>query len=586
LARGLFQTVSASVSADQALGVLEVSTRAAVAGNADLFATVDGLTSVMNAYGNEALGASTQLEASQRVADLFFQTNRLGKTTVEELSRSLGQVAPVAAALEVPFEDVSAALATMTAQGLNTRRSTTFLAQALSNVLRPTDEARRVAGELGVEFSSAALASKGLLGFLADMKMAAGDDQEAMAKLFGSVEAFKAVTILTSEQGIDKFSQSLLQMRDAAGSVDTALEKVSATAGMQGARLREAGKALFQALGFATLGARTSAVKIMADALSTLADLASRNQGLVRLLMGVAAAASAITAGVGGIVAVTAGLAIAKAVLVAYGGVALTAFGAMLPITLALGAAIVGLTAGAALFAYAWRKDLGGIRDSTRSVLGRMRRRFALFVAGFVAEWGRMKKRLAPIFEYVEHQLSMLVYMLFPRLRGEGGRAADVAISLGEAFALMAAGAITSIALVVGGLVEMVYWMRLAFKGTKLLEAIGSGNVGQIGVASAQFAAAGHRPKFGSAKERGLAQLGVDPGTLQLLANQASQQAPGQVVVGGTVPLVIELNEDGRRRMQVQAEAKLEAQERVGNVTAGAKASVVDGGLGVVAGAG
>jgi hypothetical protein len=43
---------------------------------------------------------------------------KLGKTTFEELSQSMFQVAPLAAAMNVPLEEVTAAVGTFTKQGV------------------------------------------------------------------------------------------------------------------------------------------------------------------------------------------------------------------------------------------------------------------------------------------------------------------------------------------------------------------------------------------------------------------------------------------------------------------------------------
>ena len=57
----------------------------------------DGLTSVLNAYGDSVEGATA-------VSDALFVGMRQGKTTIAELSGSLGKVAPLASTLGVSFD--------------------------------------------------------------------------------------------------------------------------------------------------------------------------------------------------------------------------------------------------------------------------------------------------------------------------------------------------------------------------------------------------------------------------------------------------------------------------------------------------
>ena len=78
------------------------------------------LTTIMNAYG---------LEASEvgRVSDVLIQTQNLGKTTVGELSSSMGKIIPTAKANGVALEQVAAGYALMTANGVATAESTTYM---------------------------------------------------------------------------------------------------------------------------------------------------------------------------------------------------------------------------------------------------------------------------------------------------------------------------------------------------------------------------------------------------------------------------------------------------------------------------
>ena len=91
-------------------------------GVTDLSTAVDGITSVVNAYGSDVVSAT---EAS----DLMFTAVKNGKTNFEQLSKSLFNVVPVASALGVSFEDVTAGISSMTAQGVPTSVATTQMRQ-------------------------------------------------------------------------------------------------------------------------------------------------------------------------------------------------------------------------------------------------------------------------------------------------------------------------------------------------------------------------------------------------------------------------------------------------------------------------
>ena len=92
----LYQAISAGVPPDNVFAFLEVASQAAVGGVTDLETAVDGLTTSTNAFGAQGL-------TTTQAADTLFTAVRLGKTTFEELSRSIGAVAPLASASGVSF---------------------------------------------------------------------------------------------------------------------------------------------------------------------------------------------------------------------------------------------------------------------------------------------------------------------------------------------------------------------------------------------------------------------------------------------------------------------------------------------------
>ena len=212
----LYQAISAGVPKDNVFEFMETATKASIGGATELETAVDGLTSVINAYGAENIDAA---EAS----DLMFTAVRLGKTTMDELSRSLFQVNPVAAAMGVEFGDITAALAAMTAQGTPTRVATTQLRQALVELGKEGtvafDAFKEATGKTFPDF----IASGGTVedAFIA-MKAKADEMGVGVGDLFGSVEAGMGVISLTSESGAAAFATNMQAMTDSAGATETA----------------------------------------------------------------------------------------------------------------------------------------------------------------------------------------------------------------------------------------------------------------------------------------------------------------------------------------------------------------------------
>lgn len=221
-ARALYDIISAGASdAAEATSTLAQANRLAIGGVTGVSIAADGLTSILNAYGEAAGGAAS-------VSDAMFVAMRAGKTTVGELSQSIGQVAPIAAQAGVSLEEVLSATAALTKGGIATSESMRGVRQIIASILKPTSEAADEAERLGVKFNATALETRGLSGLLDDLVRANGGSAESMAQLFGGVEALVPVLALTGT-GAKDFTEILASMDDRAGSTEAAVEKMSDT---------------------------------------------------------------------------------------------------------------------------------------------------------------------------------------------------------------------------------------------------------------------------------------------------------------------------------------------------------------------
>lgn len=244
---GLYQAISAG-----ATDAAEVSNRAAelaIAGVSDHKVAVDALTTATNAYKADALTAG---EAS----DALFTAVRAGKTTLSELSGSIGKVAPLAATMGVSFDETTAALATLTLTGVSTGEAATQLRGVMAAVVKPTSQAKAAAAELGLEFNKASLETKGLSGFLDDIA-ASNPTTEQLSALFGRVDALQGVLALSADKG-KAFKGTLDQMQDKAGSAQRAFELMSATLGAQVDRYKAVKNAAYTSLGRAVESSETA----------------------------------------------------------------------------------------------------------------------------------------------------------------------------------------------------------------------------------------------------------------------------------------------------------------------------------------
>jgi TP901 family phage tail tape measure protein len=210
------------------LGILEQSQKAAVGGFSEIGKVSDGVTTILNSYGDALLKGASATEKATKVTDVMIQTQNAGKITVDEYVRLIGQVAPTAAIAGVSLDELSAVIATTTANGLNASMSMAGLGQVINSINRPTQEAVVMAKKLGIEFNSQALQAKGLTGIIQSVTDAGGGNVETMAQLFGSIEALRVVSNLTGPN-LEKLKANLEGMQNSAGLADKAFDKMSDT---------------------------------------------------------------------------------------------------------------------------------------------------------------------------------------------------------------------------------------------------------------------------------------------------------------------------------------------------------------------
>ncbi|WP_314663574.1 phage tail tape measure protein [uncultured Selenomonas sp.] len=268
LTEGTYQAISASVDASKAVDFMRISALGAKAGFTNMTTATDALTTIINAYGMETERASDMM-------DRLIVTQNLGKTTVDEVGKSIGQVIPTAASAGMSIDELLSSVASLTASGTQTSAAMTGLKAALSNIIKPSKDAFETAEALGLQFNQAHLQAVGWAQFLDEIKTATGGNVETMAKLFGSTEALNTVLSLTGN-GANKFRESLDTMADSTGATNEAIKKLDATPAAQLEKavnqLKNAAMELAQ--GLTPLLSRTSRMtKAFAEWLANLSPL-------------------------------------------------------------------------------------------------------------------------------------------------------------------------------------------------------------------------------------------------------------------------------------------------------------------------
>lgn len=237
-----YDLVSSMGDLKEGHAVLEQAAQLSMAGFTSLGGAVNALASVMNAYKKEAGEAA-------KVSDILMQVQNAGVTTIDELQGSLSNVLPTAASLRVRFEEIAAAMATMTSNKIPTAQSTTQLNQALAELAKEGTNAdkafRQITGE-----SFAKFIEKG--GAMVDafdlLRRAAENNNKTLYDLFGSVEAAKAVLNLTGDN-INKFRTNIDNIGKSSGTTSRAVKGLSTSFKTEFDQLKAVGKEMADQFG-------------------------------------------------------------------------------------------------------------------------------------------------------------------------------------------------------------------------------------------------------------------------------------------------------------------------------------------------
>jgi len=189
----MFDAVSAGIQAADTDTFLNEAAILAKGGITSLSTSVDGMTSIMNAYGL-AIGEANQ------VSNAFFVAQKDGKTNVEQLASNIGKAAPIAANLGISYQELMSAGAQLTLSGISTSESFNYLKAVFSNLLKPSTEAEKILRKFGVPVGATQVKAAGLTKTLEALNKVIATNPDEIAKAIPSSEALTAVMALSGEK--------------------------------------------------------------------------------------------------------------------------------------------------------------------------------------------------------------------------------------------------------------------------------------------------------------------------------------------------------------------------------------------------
>lgn len=239
LTKANYDIISAGFSdAAEATNVLIQSVKLAEASVVDVSVAADVLTTTLNAFGYQAADVA-------EVSDVLFQIVRKGKTTMDELGPAVAGVAKTASVAKIPLEEVGAAFAVLTANGIPVREAGTAIRGMLLALGAPTDQAAAALKEVGVTLDD------GLLPAMESLRDVVPQGLDAIRELVPEVEAMKAIA--TAAEDVEGFTDAIGQMEDSTGVVQSGFEDMQETTDRALKRMQGAFRALLVVIGDAFL---------------------------------------------------------------------------------------------------------------------------------------------------------------------------------------------------------------------------------------------------------------------------------------------------------------------------------------------
>lgn len=241
---------------DEALRILKDSAEAAVAGFGDTKEIAIAVTGIINAYGKENISAA-------QATDILFAAVKEGRAEISDFAGNIGRAVPFAKLLGITFDQLAAAVASLTDAGLPARQAVTAILDIENQLISPSQQAKDALLGMGtsIEKLRQEVREKGLIVALQDLLAKNRNNQQVIDALIPSIRGEAGALDLLSRGAAD-YNSHLDKITNSSGIVDQAFKNTEKNFNVNAQLLKNQLNVALIRLGSAILPAL---VKIMSD---------------------------------------------------------------------------------------------------------------------------------------------------------------------------------------------------------------------------------------------------------------------------------------------------------------------------------
>jgi TP901 family phage tail tape measure protein len=178
--------------------------RFATATNSTVIDSVNLLSSVINSFGLDT-------GHTDEILGKLFTTIDLGRIKASDLANTFGRPGVAAKSLGITFDELDAAMITISQTGLGVEQTNTLITNVLHKLLNPTKELQEHYDELGVSTGEMYVKQFGLVGVLEDLLKTTGGSTAELSKFFNEIRGEQGIVQLTSR--LEVFKDALAKLK-------------------------------------------------------------------------------------------------------------------------------------------------------------------------------------------------------------------------------------------------------------------------------------------------------------------------------------------------------------------------------------